>query len=208
MPLSAPDDDPPIVFYTTRAFDFGQQICATQSTDGFLGDGIGGSEHVEDPFWSGTGRVGEGVRDVPGANSASTDALKRPMPDGDDFVHAWLALPFRLTFASHGLQLANGTNGDANGTLPDAPIEGQTFPAPSPLIFSSMRLSCRIRRLVQTTFCMQLLHLLERMIRPTRISLLVEKFPVCRAPPCNSTKLPFRNHSRSWIQTVQQWYPL
>src|SRR5882762_7268557 len=208
MPLSAPDDDPPIVFYTARTFDFGQQIRITQSADGFLGDGIGGSERVEDPFWSGTGRVGEGVRDTPGVDSVSADDLKRPVPDGDDFVRAWLVLLSRLTIASHGLQLANGTNGDANGTLPSMPIEGRTFLALSHLIFSSMRMSCRINRSVQTTFRMQLLHLLERMIRSTRISLLVEKFPACRAERCCSTTLLFENRSRSWIQTVQQWCPL
>ena len=92
MPLSVPDDDSPIVFYTTCTFDLRQQICITQSADGFLGGGIGGSEHIEDPFWSGTGRVGEVVREVPGADSAATDSLKRPVPDGDNFACACLAL--------------------------------------------------------------------------------------------------------------------
>src|SRR5882762_1035771 len=127
MSLSAPDDDPPIFFYTTRTFDFGQQIRITQSADGFLGSGIGGSERVEDPFWSGTGRVGEGVREVPGVDSAGTGSLKRPVPDEDNFVCTRLVLSSQLSIASHGLQLTNGTNGDANGTLPDAPMEGQTF---------------------------------------------------------------------------------
>ena len=67
MSLSALDDDPPIVFYTMRTLDFGPQICITQSADGFLGGGIGGSEHIEDPFWSGMGTVGNGVHEAPGA---------------------------------------------------------------------------------------------------------------------------------------------
>ena len=93
MPLPVLDDDPPIVFYATSTFDFRQQIRITQSADGFLGDGIGGSERIEDPFWSGTGGVGEGVHGAPGVDSASTDSWKRPVPDGDDSIRAWLAPP-------------------------------------------------------------------------------------------------------------------
>jgi hypothetical protein len=205
MSSSALDDDPPIIFYTTRTFDFGQQIRIAQSADGFLGGGIGGTEHVEDPFWSGTGRVGDGVREVPVADSAGIDSLKRPVPDGGDFVCAWLVLSSQLSITSHGLQLANGTNGDANGTPLDVPIEGQTFLALSHSIFSSMRMSCRINRLVQMTFRTQLLHLLARTIRSTCRSLLVEEFPACRAQLYCSTTLLLGNHSRSWIQTVRQW---
>ena len=208
MSLSAPDDGPPIVFYTTRTFDFEQQICIAQSADGFLGGGIGGSEHVEDPFWSGMGKVGEGVHEVPGADSVGTDRLKRPVPDGDNFVCGWPVLSSQLSITSHGLQLTNRTNGDANRTLPDVPIEGQTFLVPSYSIFSSVRMSCRINRLVQTTFRMQLLHSLARTIRSTYISLLAEKFPACRGQPHCSTTLLLGNHSRSWIQTVRQWCPL
>src|SRR5882762_615481 len=208
MSLSAPDDDPPIFFYTTRTFDFGQQIRITQSADGFLGSGIGGSERVEDPFWSGTGRVGEGVREVPGVDSAGTGSLKRPVPDEDNFVCTRLVLSSQLSIASHGLQLTNGTNGDANGTLPDAPMEGQTFLAPSHLIFSSVQMSCRINRLVQMTFRMQPLRSLARTIRSTCISLLVENFPACRAQLCCSMTLLLGNRSHSWIQIVPQWCPL
>src|ERR1700720_1211440 len=137
MSLSVPDDGPPIVFYTMRTFDFGQQIHIAQSADGFLGGRIGGREHVEDPFWSGMGKVGEGVREAPGADSVGTDRLKRPVPDGDNFVCEWPALSSQLPITPHGLQLTNRTNGDANGTLPGVPIEGQTFLLPSHSIFSS-----------------------------------------------------------------------
>ena len=42
-----------VVLYTTEAFNLGHQIRAVQSTDGFLGDTLGGNEAVEDPLWSG-----------------------------------------------------------------------------------------------------------------------------------------------------------
>ena len=97
MPLPVLDDGPPIVFYTTSTFDFGQQIWITQSADGFLGDGIGGSEPVKDPFWSGTGGAGEGVHGAPGVDSASTNSLKKPVPDGDDSICAWPVPPSPLS---------------------------------------------------------------------------------------------------------------
>jgi hypothetical protein len=43
-----------VVLYTTREFALGQQIKTLPSMDGFLGDGVGGGEAIEDPFWTGT----------------------------------------------------------------------------------------------------------------------------------------------------------
>ena len=51
--MQVPDDLSDVVFYTTETFNLGHQIRATQSTDGFLGDALGGNEAVEDPLWSG-----------------------------------------------------------------------------------------------------------------------------------------------------------
>ena len=63
----------------------------------------------------------------PGANSAATDSLKRPLPDGDNFVCEWLVLSSQLSIISHGLQHINGVNCNANRTLLDIQIEGQSF---------------------------------------------------------------------------------
>jgi len=60
MSLSAPDDFPRFVFYTTRIFHFGQQIRITQSADGFLGGGIGGMSMSKALFGAALVQLGMG----------------------------------------------------------------------------------------------------------------------------------------------------
>ena len=73
------------VFYTTEAFNLGQQIHMQQTTDGFLAD-AGTAGVVEDPIWTGTcTAAGEGAAASP-PPSASLGGEKRAMPGGDSFV--------------------------------------------------------------------------------------------------------------------------
>jgi len=76
------------IFYTTRTFDFGRQIDVVQSSDGFLGDSIGGGAAVEDPLWRGTHSIGSEVPASIAIGSLSTGGIKRSAPDsgGNDSI--------------------------------------------------------------------------------------------------------------------------
>ena len=83
--MQVPDDLSDVVFYTTETFNLGHQIRATQSTDGFLGDALGGNEAVEDLLWSGTHTAGSQGRVT---TPTGSERLKRSVLDGEQFTSA------------------------------------------------------------------------------------------------------------------------
>jgi hypothetical protein len=75
-----------VVLYTTREFSLSQQIKTLPSMDGFLGDGIGGGEAIEDPFWTGTHTASNTDEGIPLVAPSSRVSLKRSASEGDGFV--------------------------------------------------------------------------------------------------------------------------
>ena len=75
-----------VVLYATEAFNLGHQIRAVQSTDGFLGDTLGGNEAVEDPLWSGTHTSKSRGRIVTPTDLSGPERLKRLASEGDHFT--------------------------------------------------------------------------------------------------------------------------